>query len=394
MNISGEQAIGLTEYVYPEIMQQLAELNEMAEQIDVINSTSRSVGAGSESSSYQDVYYGFNRLPKIPYLPAYTESQGLVLFTKPELNLSYNNISGVRKLSVLCEDAEVNSVAHLVKCALDPITAKYLANRTSKLIDPLNPYITYFSNLCLTMNQPPDIGIDTFTSAEGMMREQWMNMDGVVDVNGYYDITCTMANIPGNPIPLTLYAWLYYMHHQRFGPCVPHPENRISGRMDYFTRIERFTFDPTGRFIQQWWHCGAALPKNLSLGSFFSLNKLEPNNKDNVTTTVQFGCVGSIYNDPIQLAEFNIRMMRWNPNLVDGKREKMYIKIHPSDRGITNGYGYPLINLDTREMEWWISKEDLTELLKGQRVDAEKTTHSVEIAKYNNIRGRYLPYQL
>lgn len=382
---------GLTDYVYPDILEELRKFNDMGSQMDVINSTSRSLGAGSDESRYQDLFYGMNRLPQIPHLPTFTENQGLIFFTRPELNLSYNNISGVRKLDSFCESEDVNSTAHAIKCALDPITQKQLSRKVSKLIDANNPYITYLTNLCLTMNQPPDIGIDTYTTPEGILREQWMIPDGVVETNGYYDISCVFANIPGNPVPMTIYAWLHYIHHLRFGPCVPHVENRRAGRMDFFTRIERFTLDKSG-CIDQFWHSGASLPKNMSLGSFFAYNKLEPTSVDNKQFTVQFGCVGSIANDPIQLAEFNMRMMRWNPKLADGVREREYIKINLMDYGITNYYGYPLIDLNTREMQWWIKREDLGMLLKGQRDAESARIHEERYRENEGRKGRYNPY--
>lgn len=394
MTISNDVLHGLTEYAAKDVLELLAKINSMENIAEVINSTSRAMGAGSDNARYQDLFYGINRLPTLPYLQPYTENQGLIFFTKPELNLSYNNISGVRKLTVFSESGEANSTAHMVRCALDPITHRSGNGKKSKLTDPYNPYLTYFTNLCLSMNQPPDIGLDTFTTPEGMMKEQWMTADGSVEPNGYYDVTCTMANVPGNPIPLTLYGWLYYIHHLRFGPCVPHPENRRSGRMDYFTRIERYTLDRTGRFVEQWWHCGAAMPKNLSLGSFFAYNKLEPTNLDNKQTTVQFACVGSIVNDPIQLFEFNLRMLRWNPSLMDEVRSSKYIRIHPGDNATTNYYGYPLIDLNTREMTWWIDKDDLAKLQKGQRDGKVISSRAPEVETFNKRRYRFIPYQL
>lgn len=392
MAVSSDLLNGLTEYAAEDILKLLRDYNNMDSVADVLSSTSRALGAGSDSSRFQDMFYGFNRLAQLPNVPVYTENQGMIFFTRPELNLSYNNISGVRRLTPFAESEEVNQTAHAVKCALDPITQKNDKARKSKLIDMRNPYLTYFSNLCLTMNQPPDIGIEVHTSPEGMMKEQWMIADGVVETNGYFDISCTFNNVPGNPIPMTIYAWLWYIHHLRFGPCVPHPENRQSGRMDYFSRIERFTFDHTGRYIEQWWHTGAALPKNMSAGAYFGYNKLEPTNLDNKQTTVQFACVGSIINDPIQLVEFNMRMMRWNINLRDEVRAQHYIKIHPGDLGITNYYGYPLIDLNTREMTWWIDRDELAYLTKGQRNDSDKALHADRIAKNSANPGRFNPY--
>lgn len=392
-----EEKIRLTELAYPDILAALAEFNSMDNNIEVLNSMTRAMGAGSDDSRVQDVYYGINKLPQLPALPHHIENQGLVFFTRPELNLSYDNIANVRKLALLLTGSnagEANSYAHAVKCALDPITQRDSNNKVqSKLIDSQNPYLTYFTNLCTTMSQPPDIAIQTFTTPEGMQKEQWMVADGVADHNGYYDITCTFAGMQGNPVLWSIYCWLYYIHHLRMGPCIPHPVNRIQNRMDYFTRLERFTFEPDGKTISNWWHCGAALPKNLSIGSIFGYNKLE-NYNETKDLTVQFGCVGSIINDPIQLFEFNIRMMQYNPMLAEDRRASKYIRVHPSDYGITNYYGYPLINLNTREMDWWMEPRELERMLKGQRPAEDAKMYAELRDERNSVPPRYNPFRI
>lgn len=384
----------LTEFAYADILKTLAELNSMTSNVEVLNSMSRAMGAGNDDTRIQDLFYGFNRLPQLPALPHHIENNGLIFFTRPELNLSYDNIAMVRKLSVLMTGdnaEEPNSYAHAIRTALDPLGQRHRDNKVrSKLIDDKNPYLTYFGNLCISMSQPPDIAIQTFTSPEGMQKEQWMVADGIADHNGYYDITCTFAGMQGNPIPLSIYCWLYYIQHLRMGPCVPHPINRIENRMDYFTRIERYTFEPDGKRIANWWHCGAALPKNLSMGSFFAYNKLENYNEQR-ETTVQFGCVGSIINDPIQLYEFNMRMMTFNPWLHDSMRSQHYVRIHPSDYGLTNYYGYPLINLATREMDWWVEPRELERMLKGQRTKDDANAYAELMKERNRCKPMYIP---
>ena len=383
--------VNLSEYAYKEILDTLAKLNDMGDPVEVLNSMARAAGAGSEYARYQDIFFGLNRLPQIPAVRIHTENQGLVFFTKPDLNLSYDNISTVRKLFFLL-DQEANSMGHALRQALDPRSQRMFKIR-SNITDMHNPYLTFMTNLCLTMSQPPDVGIQVYTSPEGVMKEQWMTADGIAEQHGYYDITCTFMNPQGNPVNLAVLAWLLYIQHLRIGPCYPHPENRVSGRMDYFTRIERFTLDPTGRRIEQWWHTAASVPQNINLGAFMAYNKFENINADNKETSVQFACVGSVFNDPIQLVEFNRRMMGkfGNPGLRDSVRESKYVKIHPSDYGLTNYYGYPLINLATREMEWWIPKEELSKLLKGQRTEEEQAEYSRLMSE--RTRGRYLPLQ-
>lgn len=350
--------------------------SKVGEYVDIINNIVRTSGAGSHFNRFQDVFYGFNRLPQIPELPLHKETQGLILFTKPELNLAYDNIAQVRQLSHLLTQ-DPNSAMNAVKLALDPITQRgrptsgqmyggVAGNRiNSKLTDPNNPYMTLLSNCCISMSPPPDLGVNVYTSPEGVFKEQWIMNDSIAENNGYYDLTCTFANIKGNAVVMTFLTWVLYMGLLRMGDVKPHHHNRVRDRMDYNTRIERLKLDDTGRYVESWFHTGASLPKSISIGAPFGLNRLQPMEYENKEVTVQFASVGAIYNDPIQLWEFNERMLRWNPNLKEGSRKSMFYKVPPQDQALTNMHGYPLINLATRELEWWVNKEEYAKITKG-----------------------------
>lgn len=367
---------------------------------ELINNVSRTTGSGSHQERFQDVFYGLNRLPQVAELPIHKEMQGMILFTRPDLNLSYDNISKVRQLShLLTQDA--NSAMGAVKLALDPTTqhgypilSRVFGKQRgpavkSALTDMYNPYLSLLSNACVSMSPPPDLGISLYTSPEGVFREQWIMNDSIAENHGYYDLTCTFNNIKGNSVLMMLLSWVLYMGLLRIGRVSPHPHSRITNRMDYFTRIERFKFDESGRFIEQWFHTGASLPKSISVGAGFGLNKLEPYEYENKDISVQFGSVGAVYNDPIQLWEFNWRMMRWNTNLMDTVRAKHFYKAPKVDDTITNWLGYPLINLATREMEWWIPKEDYKRILKGVYDVDSYTAHLEQLTSQN--KSRYAP---
>lgn len=378
--------------------------DKVADYATVIDNISRTTGAGSETERFQDVFHGLNRLPQIPELPIHKETQGLILFTRPELNLAYDNISkeGARQLAHLLTQ-DPNSAMGAIKLALDPVTqrgspvfAKSFDRQNgpridSRLTDPFNPYLTLLSNTCITMSPPPDLGINTYTSPEGVFREQWIMNDSIAENNGYYDITCTFSNIQGNSVLMTFLIWILYMGLLRVGPIVPHHHNRLCNRMDYFTRIERWKFDETGRYIEQWFHTGASMPKSISVGSAFGLNKLEPMEFENKEISVQFGSVGAVYNDPIQLWEFNYRMLQWNPKLKDDVRKKNFYKAPVIDSAITNWKGYPLINLATREMEWWIPKDEYRKVIAGIYDSPTYTSQLEEVTK--NHTGRYMTYK-
>lgn len=368
---------------------------------ETLDSISRTAGMGSQSGRYQDVYFGMNRLPVATEIPIHKETQGLILLTRPDLNLSYNNISKVRQLSHLLTQ-DTNTAMSAVRLALDPTTQRgapvfiksFREAKSpmvpSKLTDAFNPYLSLLSNTCITMSPPPDLGINLYTSPEGMFREQWIMNDSVAENHSYYDISCTFNNIKGNSVMMMILTWILYMGYLRVGPLGPHGHNRVTNRMDYFTRIERYKFDDTGRYIEQWFHTGGSVPKSVSIGNSFGFNKLEPYEFENKDVSVQFGSVGAYYNDPIQLWEFNLRMFHWNPVLAsESKRKQYFYKAPKLDDALTNWTGYPLINLATREMEWWIPKGEYKRIIAGLYDTVAYTAHLEEYT--NDSKSMYAP---
>lgn len=351
------------EFLYNSIMDYMVKTGGLDDRMDVMDNIARSAGVGSEYSKYQDLFYGLNALPNMAPLPTHRELQGLTLFTKPELNLSYDNISPVRSLAHLLTQ-DPNTSQYAVRMLLDPTTYSATTNK-SQLVDGQSPYLNLLSNSLQSMSTPPDIGMNVYTSPEGIAKEVWMMPDSIAEYNGRYDITCTFNNVRGNTVLMLFHTWLLYMGALRVGPCLPHPKNRYENRMDFNTRIERFKFDVHGEKIEQWYHCGAAVPTNCSIGAGFGFNRDEAGEMENKQLSVQFACVGAVYNDPIQLLEFNIRMIRANGNLRDDLRKSHYVKAERRLLKAVNYNAYPLINLSTCSMEWWVPKDDYARLVKG-----------------------------
>lgn len=342
-----------------EIEQEINRIQSAINPVQLLQKIEAVSGSGNEDSKWQQVFAGLNRLPNITPLPTHREMQGLVLFTRPDLNLSANNIINIRYLSHLLSDTP-SSAAHAIRRILDPRVHKNdTGSQISNLVDPYSPYISLLTNTLVTMGQPPDIGTSPYASPEGILKEQWMMNEGVAFSNGRYDLTCTFDNIKGAAVMLLFHAWLLYKSYLRIGMTgglLPHPDNSHYGIMDYFTRIERFKFDETGQYVVQWYHTGAAMPTNLSIGAGFGFNREEAYDQENKTFSVQFACVGAVYQDPIQLLEFNLRYQNLNPRFKDDVRSDHFVRIAHKDAAEYNHVGYPHINLSTLEMEWWVPK--------------------------------------
>jgi hypothetical protein len=350
------------DFLYNTIMKSVADAGGLDNSYALLDSISRTMGAGAEFSRYSDMFFGLNRLPNLAPLPLHRELQGLVLFTRPNLNLSYDNISPVRQLAALMTQDPL-SYQYAVRMMLDPTT--YKTAKQSALVDNLNPYITLLTNSIMTMSSPPDIGVNIYSSPEGIAKETWIMNDSIAEYNGRFDLTCTFNNFKGNAVLALFHTWLLYMTYLRIGPIIPHPSQRIQNEMDYFTRIERFKLDTNGQKIVQWFHTGASVPTNLSIGAGFGFNREEAAEFENKQLSVTFTSVGAVYNDPIQLLEFNYRIARTNKGMQDSTRTQKYTKVPYAFYAATNYNGYPWIDLETNELQWWIENEQYKALTKG-----------------------------
>lgn len=367
--MEGFMATNNPRHVNEELITRLQAQNEAALLIEAAHNIGRISGDGEMDSKWQYLLGGMNRLPNVNPTPTHKELQGLVLFTRPSLNLSSSNIAGLRYLSHLLTTSR-DSIPHAIRRILDPSLQRLDKGADeSNLVDKYSPYISLLTNTIVSMSQPPDIGTSAYTSPEGIVKEQWIMNDGIALMNGKYDLTCTFDNIKGAAVLSLFHTWLLYMTALRLGNhggVLPYPKAAFYGVMDYFTRIERYKFDESGRYIVQWFHTGASFPTNLSIGAGFSYNREEAYDTENKTFSVQFASVGAVYQDPIQLHEFNLRHERFNVNFKDGTRDKLFKRIDYKDVPEFNYVGYPRINLLTHEMEWWVPNQVYARIINAR----------------------------
>jgi hypothetical protein len=223
------------------------------------------------------------------------------------------------------------------------------------------------SNALTNMSGWPDLTLHAYSTSEGMAKESWMMNDTIAEINGRYSLDCTFENTLGDPISLTLFAWLLYIGGVYIGTKIlPAGYNIVQNEMDYNTRIYRFVTDWSGRYIQKWAACGAAFPAGLSMGSAFNYSRDNPYNESQKSIQTTFECTVAEYNDPITLWEFNKLVVMFNPEMGDGTRQNQMVKISAEERKLLNYKGFPWINLAANnELEWWMDRAEYDTVTKG-----------------------------
>lgn len=322
---------------------------------------------GTRKSIFADILGGFNRRIQGVNAPANSDQYGLTFFTRPNLNLSYDNIAMVRSLTPLMSRSE-NTMQRAVRAMLDCETAKTYP--ASGLFDNRHAFFPMLTNLLISCSGWPDITTHAYNSSEGVAKEVWIMNDSIAEINGFHEITATFQNIMGDPITLLFFVWLHYMGAVYVGKMSPYPASILENEIDYMTRIYRFVMDPTLTYIQGVATTGASFPYALPIGSKYNFSRDQPYNEETNQLTIPFASVGIIYNDPISLQEFNLTGELFNPELANARKDNRrgsspLVYLDPEERALFNYTGFPKINLRTNELEWYVDSAVYEEYKKG-----------------------------
>lgn len=380
----------------------------------------RQQGFGSLSSIVYHTVRGFNYLRHgQQYVQKNQDAMGYTFFTRPILNLTYDNLSAVDQLAPL-KDAHPNSYSTMIRCLLDPWYHKGLnqyninskanggnlmgggnyasseGNRGTALVNPNNPFIPFLTNSLVSLSGWRDIALNDYTSKAGINNEQWSKPDGFFYKTESFELSASFRNIRGNPLKLLFTTWLCYMWHCLEGDIAPYPTFVQDREYDFNTRIYRFVMDPTKTYIQS--HAMTiAWPMSYPTGSLFNFsydkNFVDGNDEVNIT----FKCMGSDYDNPIMPYEFNTLVAEFNPALaIDYTRggydprtaslitKGNWKKLKPYEKNKGVFAAIPLVNFKTYELEWWISPEDYDLYVKGTLPGKEITGDGVSTVKWES----------
>lgn len=354
----------------------------MASYKDVVDYLSRHSGLGNLTEAFYNTFYGINHRGIGNPVPYNADSHGLTFFTRPRLNLSYDNIAQDRVLTPMLTSDE-KSYQRAIRVMLDPdgawgrttlksgslseLTSQQLV--TSPLVDNKSAFLNILTNNLLSLNGWPDPTVGTFNSREGIMRESWSMVDDTARYMGTFDLTANFRNIAGDPITLLFHAWIRYMSNVYLGHMMPYPDMVLQNEIDYQTRIYRLVLSADRKYVTKIAACGAAFPTSSALGAAFDFTADVPIIQNNASQiSIPFHCVGVEYNDPILIKEFNTIVQIFNPDMMDDARPRTMRKIPREYLNYFNYYGYPQINLKNYELEWWVSNEDFNKMITDNAI--------------------------
>jgi hypothetical protein len=333
----------------------------------VVDSILYNTGHGPISTAVGDTFHGINHRGTVNPLPINREGYGLTFFTRPDMNFTTDNLDSLRILKPFMT-SQKNSLNTIIRCYLDNRLASAdgrKGNITTPFVDQQCAFIPLLTNTLISMNGWPDVEVQSYTSTPGNRRESVSFTDDTAEINGAYDLQATFRNVVGDPITTMMLAWIYYQAAVFEGIMMPYMDNWIEHRIDYQTRIWRITLDPSKTRVQKIGACFAAYPTAISIGAAFNFESDRVYNDGNDQISVRFRAIGAEYMSEILIKEFNDVVQLFNGSMTDNYRSSKMHQLTQSEVVLFNHRGYPRIDPDTYEMQWWVSKSDYSAIMGG-----------------------------
>lgn len=344
---------------------------------------------GSISQAIGNNLYGLNfrQTPGAVARPA--DSQGFTFFSRPQLNLSTNNVTNYRGFYNLLTSNEL-SYQRFTRMMLDP---RMGANDGLKcpFVDNTNPFLSILTNNVVSLSGWPDLSVPTFTSEGGLYGEEHSFVDGVTNHFEAFDLDVTFRNTRGNPLIYLFYIWIKYESLVFEGVLNPYIDMITENEIDYNTRIYRIVLDQQKRYVTYIAATGASFPVNVPTGNLFDYNTDTPYNTRNSEINIRFRCLGFTAFEDILKLEFNKTSAIFNAEMrkilnydmggaSDSDKARSdgmvtyripgcaYVKlphylsmsmdgdIFSNSFFAVNYKAYPYINLITNELEWWVDE--------------------------------------
>jgi len=349
----------------------------------------RTTPIGSTKRAITNSLYGINHRSVKSATKKADDQYGLTFITRPQLNLSTDNVRNIRQLYPLL-NGNNTSIQRFVRCTLDPrlqFGDEFDPAIICPLVDPYQAFIPVLSNNLKSVSGWPDITSPVYTSKEGLYKEQYSQVDGSYKIYNNLDIDITYNNMVGNPIIYMYYVWLVYMSSVFEGTMVPYTDMIRENEIDYMTRVYRLVLDPAKQYVRYIGATGVSFPKNVPIGQFFDYNDEKPYNDQTSSFTIRMHTLGVEYMDDILVREFNQVVCIFNPNMRDESRDGSMYKLPYELLTFFNHRGYPRINQNNYELEWWIPKsmyEASKNILKNVTgVDVRKLEDKINNKKAN-----------
>lgn len=333
---------------------------DITAQIDSVLATSP---VGSIDRAMGNAMLGFNHRNQYSPVAPNKDYYGLTFFTRPDFNLTTNNLRAHRIMNAL-NNAAPESVQRFIRSTLDPSLVSRQPGMSATFVDNRQAFIPILTNSLISISGWPDMAAYNYNTPQGMLKEEMSWVDGPVINYGKYSLTANFRNMRNNPVLQMFYYWLHYEALVYLGVLAPYPRNVLNMRIDYQTRIYRLIMDETKRYVSAIACCGAAYPVSCPIGALFNFEADRPVNQNLDQFSIEFSATVFYALDPIIIDMFNRTVLMFCPAMAPKERSKYFKQIPYSVIENFNYAGFPYIDDTTLELTWWIDIKEYNSVLK------------------------------
>lgn len=312
---------------------------------------------GSPERALSNNLYGIDNTKVVSAKMLNQNRYGYTFFSRPILNLGLTNLRRDRRFLQLSNRVKASAESY-VRCMLDPRLQldSNLSGADCPLVDKNNIWIPILQNNLVNVSGWPDPVTPTFSSKEGARKEKYVQVDGIKEINGDFDLDLTFENTEDQILPKLLRYWSDYATLVFENTMIPYHDMWVENEMDYNCAIYRLVMDKDNKRVNHIAKAISIIPLNDPMGKLFDFSRETPYSDQTKQLSYRFKCVFPEYDEDILVKEFNETSCDLNPDL-----ERIYnggisttMELVPDNIShLLRNRVYPLINEDTYELEWY-----------------------------------------
>lgn len=365
-------------------------------QVD-INITDRqkvfeSIGFGRTDQLLSTSLHGVFHSGATGLSPTSKELLGPVFVTRPQLNLTEDNIRPRPNLLPLLNTSNLSSERY-IRCMLDPRlmegTSQVASGNKhiigSSFLNNKFAFIPTLSNDLTSLSGFPDKILPSYSSNPGALKEIYSHVDGSIEIYDERDINMVVRNSFDSLSFNIIDTWCEYASDVYMGRTVPYPDLVIENEIDYMTRIYVPILKRDGLTLARMACTGVSYPIVSPIGTYFNRAEGDPYQSSPQQHNFRFKSLGVIYNTNVVVRDFNDVVAIFNPLMHPSNRESYMSVIKPGLYRYFKGEGYPHIDMETKRFSWYIEDERYEKILTDAYHD--KSLSKTPLADLKELSG-------
>ena len=313
---------------------------------------------------------GFRLLGRGPaMMPLSDNTIGLAFVTRPQLNLTDDNVSRSEKLCSLMGVSQY-SIGAYIRGMLDE---RWAAANQPIMLNNQIPFITCLTEYLKTSTGFGDLQIQTQSSEPGIRDQVYQRVSSKLEENGIFTMAQTYYNPKPSVIPALFQVWEDYISEVTSGDRNLSPRDfyLFGNRIDYDCRIYHLIMNKDAEFLEHIFATVQSIPTTYPAGSMANIdntqNSLRAEGQDDFS--VQFSSAGMRFNELGLIQSFNEHSYLYNPALRPENRNTYYRILSTKEYQAYNYGAVPLllpVQGDKRndsgpgrygiKLSWWVQK--------------------------------------